>query len=318
MHYPDIADGVFLDEFINGWGEHEQRLEWYTELVSKIRARFGKHFLIVGNPGYNISPSVLALPVDVFMTFESTASAYLEEAPASPLHPAHMAMEPGTRFWHVIHDVTAENYREVFDKADKLGIGHLYVTDGRLVMGEGGQWQPEVNPYAVAPTSGIADLLSSWLKGVLDLRESVEAVRSNVLGDTGWVDITSSAPEPFDSSDENAGGIQVGQILVRRVGMTVFLRIIGVTQVNADDGGGIEFGILPRSFRPDYNYAPFVPMFPASPGGFSTLRVEGERLKMTGSKSGETYSAYTSFPVDLGPLNEEWDSGEWDSDAIEV
>ena len=176
--------------------------------------------------------------------------------------------------------------------------------------------QPEVNGEFV--TLDQLSIFAEKLEEAATKAYVDQAVSAAVLEDTGWIDITSSAPEPQDMSDENASGIQAGQMLVRRVGMTVFLRVIGVTQVNADDGGGVEFGILPRGFRPDYNYAPFVPMFPANPGGFSTLRVEGGRLMMTTSKSGEAYSAYISFPVDLGPLNEEWDSGELDSDAIEV
>ena len=295
IHYPDIADGVFLDEFINGWGEHEQRLEWYTELVSKIRARFGKHFLIVGNPGSNISPGVLALPVDVFMTFESTASAYLEEAPASPLHPAHMAMEPGTRFWHVIHDVTVENYREVFDKADKLGIGHLYVTDGRLVMGEGGQWQPEVNPYAVAPTRWITDLLNSWLKGVLDLHESVEAVRAAASDDTGWVDITHIVPSTPDLADGTPQGVFATAVNARRIGRVVFLRILGVT--SAEPGPGKFLGTLPLEFQGDHGVATEVPMFSPFTDKASHLSVEGGKLFMSSATAEDPYTTSVSYPA---------------------
>lgn len=179
-HYPDTFEGVFLDEFINGWGEQAERLPWYKELVDAIRARFGKNFLIVGNCGSNCSEGVLGLDVDVFMSFESTAAKYLEDAPEAPIHPAHMAKHPGSRFWHVVHDVTPENYQMVFAKAEELGVGHLYITDGQLVMGEGGQWQPDVNPYAVAPSKWIADLLMPWLRGVLDTRLLAEALASRV------------------------------------------------------------------------------------------------------------------------------------------
>lgn len=180
-HYPDTFEGVFLDEFINGWGAQSERLPWYEDLVDAIRARFGKGFLIVGNCGANCSEDVLALDVDVYMSFESTATAYLADDPASPIHPAHMAKHAGTRFWHVVHDVTPENYQQVFAKAEELGIGHLYITDGKLVMGEGGQWQPDVNPYAVAPSQWIADLLAPWLRGVLDTRLLAEALANRVV-----------------------------------------------------------------------------------------------------------------------------------------
>ena len=299
-HYPDIADGVFLDEFINGWGEHEQRLEWYTELVSKIRARFGKHFLVVGNPGSNISPGVLALPVDVFMTFESTASAYLAEDPASPLHPEHMAAEPGTRFWHVIHDVTTENYRAVFDKADELGIGHLYVTDGQLVMGEGGQWQPEVNPYAVAPTSWIADLLSFWLKGVLNLHEGVEAMRSNALGDTGWVDITYIVPPMTETEDGNFQGVFVTSLKARRIGKIVFLSILGATSTGL--GPGQLLGNLPPEFQGEHSVTTEVPMFSVFTDKVSHLGVEGAMLSMSAASADDPYTVSVSYPATDTPF----------------
>ena len=192
-HYPDTFEGVFLDEFINGWGAQSERLPWYKELVDAIRARFGKSFLIVGNCGSNCSEEVLALDVDVFMSFESTAEAYLADDPASPIHPEHMAKHPGTRFWHVVHDVTPDNYQQVFAKAESMGIGHLYITDGKLVMGEGGQWQPDVNPYAVAPSPWIADLLTPWLRGVLDTRLLAEELANRVAtletGATGGVQV---------------------------------------------------------------------------------------------------------------------------------
>lgn len=180
QYYPDIFDGVFLDEFINGWGSQAERLEWYRALVDAIREEYGKQFVIVGNCGSNCSEDVLGLDVDIFMSYESTAEKYLNEDPKTPIHPAHMAKEPGTRFWHVIHDVTEDNYRAVFAKAEQLGVAHLYITDGKLVMGAGGQWEPEVNPYAVAPGDAISALILPWLKGILDTRLLAEALDSRV------------------------------------------------------------------------------------------------------------------------------------------
>lgn len=175
-HYGEVFEGVFLDEFINGWGEHEERISWYKGLVDAIRAEYGPSFTIVGNCGSNCSEGILELDVDVFMSYESTAEKYLRDDPHAPIHPSHMAQHPGTRFWHVVHDVTTENYQQVFDKAEGLGIGHLYITDGRLVMGAGGQWEPEVNPYAVAPGQWITDLLKPWLRGILDTRLLIESL----------------------------------------------------------------------------------------------------------------------------------------------
>ena len=187
--YPGVCQGVFLDETINGWGEQVSRVPFYQDLVSEIRRLYGKQFLIVCNAGSNISEAMVALDVDVYMTYEGTAEKFLKDDPASPLMPAHMASQPSIRWWAVVHDTTQENYQQVFARAESLGYGHLYVTDGKLVMGQGGQWNPDVNPYQNPPSSWIQALLVPWIKGylalyteVLRLREAAAKVRLLVLG----------------------------------------------------------------------------------------------------------------------------------------
>ena len=187
--YPGVCQGVFLDETINGWGEQASRVPFYQDLVSEIRRLYGKQFLIVCNAGSNISEAMVALDVDVYMTYEGTAEKFLKDDPASPLMPAHMASQPSIRWWAVVHDTTQENYQQVFARAESLGYGHLYVTDGKLVMGQGGQWNPDVNPYQNPPSSWIQALLVPWIKGylalyteVLRLREAAAKVRLLVLG----------------------------------------------------------------------------------------------------------------------------------------
>ena len=187
--YPGVCQGVFLDETINGWGEQASRVPFYQDLVSEIRRLYGKQFLIVCNAGSNISEAMVALDVDVYMTYEGIAEKFLKDDPASPLMPAHMASQPSIRWWAVVHDTTQENYQQVFARAESLGYGHLYVTDGKLVMGQGGQWNPDVNPYQNPPSSWIQALLVPWIKGylalyteVLRLREAAAKVRLLVLG----------------------------------------------------------------------------------------------------------------------------------------
>ena len=187
--YPGVCQGVFLDETINGWGEQASRVPFYQDLVAEIRRLYGKQFLIVCNAGSNISEAMVALDVDVYMTYEGTAEKFLKDDPASPLMPAHMASQPSIRWWAVVHDTTQENYQQVFARAESLGYGHLYVTDGKLVMGQGGQWNPDVNPYQNPPSSWIQALLVPWIKGylalyteVLRLRETAAKVRLLVLG----------------------------------------------------------------------------------------------------------------------------------------
>lgn len=177
--YEDVCQGVFLDEAINGWGAQAGRIPAYKSLIDKIRARYGKEFLIVINSGSNISEDMCKLDFDVCMMFEKDATAFLNEDQGTPILPDHMKAYPSTRWWAVVHGVTSENYRSVFDKADKLGIAHLYITDGQLREDpqQGGQWAPVGNPYANPPSQHILDLVVPWLKGYLPLKLEVDELR---------------------------------------------------------------------------------------------------------------------------------------------
>lgn len=182
--YGSLAEGVFLDEVINGWGESAKRAAWYKDLIESIKFRWGTDFFVVCNCGANIAPELLKWKTNVFMTYEGTADNYLNEKPDTPVHTADMAKEPGIRFWHVIHGCTPDNYRQVFAKAAKLGIGHVYVTDGRLdESGPGGQWQPVGNPYENPPSPQFEQLIIPWIKDylpvydkMLELEKKVEAL----------------------------------------------------------------------------------------------------------------------------------------------
>ena len=178
--YGDVCQGVFLDETINGWGTQAGRIAAYKSLIDKIRAKYGKDFLIVVNSGSNISEDMCKLDFDVCMMFEKDATAFLNEDPGTPILPDHMKAYPSTRWWAVVHGVTSENYRKVFDKADKLGIAHLYITDGQLREDpqQGGQWEPVGNPYANPPSNHILELVVPWLKGYLNLKLEVDDLRS--------------------------------------------------------------------------------------------------------------------------------------------
>jgi len=178
--YGDVCQGVFLDEAINGWGAQAGRVPAYKSLIDKIRAKYGKEFLIVINSGSNISEDMCKLDFDVCMMFEKDAAAFLVEDPGTPILPDHMKAYPSTRWWAVVHGVTSENYRSVFDKADKLGIAHLYITDGQLREDpqRGGQWAPVGNPYANPPSQHVLELVVPWLKGYLPLKLEVEELRT--------------------------------------------------------------------------------------------------------------------------------------------
>jgi hypothetical protein len=177
--YGDLVQGVFLDEVINGWDARKDRLPWYKDLIDTIRRENGVDFVIAINTGSNISQEVCDLDFDVCMMFEGTAEKFLENNPTSPILPDHMKAYPSTRWWAVVHSVKSTNYQQVFDKADDLAIGHLYVTDGFLVEDpqNGGQWHPVGNPYENPPGNEIRELIIPWLKGYLKLKLKVDNLK---------------------------------------------------------------------------------------------------------------------------------------------
>lgn len=180
--YGEVVGGVFLDETINGWGAQAGRVAWYKDLIDSIRTEYGKGFLIVVNAGSNMSQDVCALDFDVAMMFEQDAAKFLNEDPNTPILPDHMRAYPSNRWWAVVHGVTKDNYKRVFEKADSLPIGHLYITDGVLVEdpNRGGQWEPVGNPYANPPSEQLIRLTSAWIRGTLELELTVEDLKAQI------------------------------------------------------------------------------------------------------------------------------------------
>lgn len=180
--YGDVAQGVFLDETINGWGAQAGRVQWYQDLIAAIREQYGQSFYIVVNAGSNMSPEMCALDFDTAMMFEQDAGKFLNEDANAPVLPDHMRSYPSEKWWAVIHGVTKDNYRQVFEKLDTLPIGHAYITDGVLVEdpNRGGQWEPVGNPYANPPSEQLIKLTSSWIRGTLGLALEVEDLKAQV------------------------------------------------------------------------------------------------------------------------------------------
>ena len=180
--YGEVAQGVFLDETINGWGAQAGRVAWYKDLIDSIRTEFGKGFYIVVNSGSNMSPEVCALDFDTAMMFEQDASKFLTEDPNAPILPDHMKAYPSEKWWAVVHGVTKDNYRKVFEKADSLPIGHLYITDGVLVEdpNRGGQWEPVGNPYANPPSAQLTHLTAAWIRGTLEMELTIEDLKAQI------------------------------------------------------------------------------------------------------------------------------------------
>ena len=180
--YGEVAQGVFLDETINGWGAQAGRVQWYKDLIAAIREQYGQSFYIVVNAGSNMSPEMCALDFDTAMMFEQDAGKFLNEDANAPVLPDHMRSYPSEKWWAVIHGVTKGNYRQVFEKLDTLPIGHAYITDGVLVEDpdRGGQWEPVGNPYANPPSEQLIRLTSYWIRGTLGLHLEVEDLKAQL------------------------------------------------------------------------------------------------------------------------------------------
>lgn len=202
--YGDVAQGVFLDETINGWGAQAGRVQWYKDLIAAIREQYGQSFYIVVNAGSNMSPEMAALDFDTAMMFEQDAGKFLTEDANAPVLPDHMRSYPSEKWWAVVHGVTKDNYRQVFEKLDTLPIGHAYITDGVLVEdpNRGGQWEPVGNPYANPPSEQLIKLTSSWIRGTLGLHLEVEDLKAQVEA------LKKAAPAA------GAGAGQAGKLLV--------------------------------------------------------------------------------------------------------
>ena len=202
--YGEVAQGVFLDETINGWGAQAGRVQWYKDLITAIREQYGQSFYIVVNAGSNMSPEMAALDFDTAMMFEQDAGKFLNEDANAPVLPDHMRSYPSEKWWAVIHGVTKDNYRQVFEKLDTLPIGHAYITDGVLVEdpNRGGQWEPVGNPYANPPSEQLIKLTSSWIRGTLGLALEVEDLKAQVEA------LKKAAPAA------GAGAGQAGKLLV--------------------------------------------------------------------------------------------------------
>lgn len=202
--YGEVAQGVFLDETINGWGGQAGRVQWYKDLIAAIREQYGQSFYIVVNAGSNMSPEMCALDFDTAMMFEQDAGKFLNEDANAPVLPDHMRSYPSEKWWAVIHGVTKDNYRQVFEKLDTLPIGHAYITDGVLVEdpNRGGQWEPVGNPYANPPSEQLIKLTSSWIRGTLGLALEVEDLKAQVEA------LKKAAPAA------GAGAGQAGKLLV--------------------------------------------------------------------------------------------------------
>lgn len=175
--YPDIFGGAFLDVCINAWDEQQKKiLPWYRRLYERIKRELGQDTLVAINPGSNTRLEMMEA-CDIAVTYESDAQKYLDKS-KTEIHPAHYDGVPSWRFWHIVHGVTPQNIEAVFDKADSISVGHLYVTDRKFSIGAGNEEAPEENPYDMPPREFVENRVKAWIRGVLPLEKRIAALEA--------------------------------------------------------------------------------------------------------------------------------------------
>lgn len=200
--YGDLCDGIFIDEYANGWGAQEVRYSWFKQLYELVKEKVGSRF-VVGNPGSN-TPETWLQTADILLTFESSAEKYLsDEKNGGPVHPDHYRLYPSTRFWHVVHDVTEDNLVAVAERARSFGVSHVCFTDRTFEIGTGTIHKPERNPYDQVPSKWIREAQSAWASGNLATYKRVVELSKKADATHG---IT------FVSSEEEAQNLPIGTL----------------------------------------------------------------------------------------------------------
>lgn len=172
------VDGVFLDEAINGWSpEQFEMINKYQYLHDTIKLRFGNDFWVVSNPGSNTVEEMIPT-ADILMSFEQSAENYLNSE--FPVTPEHYRKYPQSKFWHVIHDVTKENYKAVLEKAGNEHVGHVYLTDLSFTPSSDPQ-TPAVNPYAAPPSQWLLEAQIAWSRDLMTLYERTDYLERKMV-----------------------------------------------------------------------------------------------------------------------------------------
>lgn len=152
---PNLLDGVFFDETINGYSEQASLIPKYKELNEYFKKIEGIDTTIVANPGSNVAEELLD-SADVFMNFESSADKYLER----DITPDYCKRENSTKFWHCIYNVTKDNYKQVLAKVDKEHVGHIYLVDNPSYGNPAAPWLQEAMRDWVFKRQALADRVS--------------------------------------------------------------------------------------------------------------------------------------------------------------
>jgi Spherulation-specific family 4 len=142
-------DGIFFDEGANACAS----VPYYTDLAAHVRAK-SANTLVVSNPGTNI-PSCFSNAADIFVNFESNATAYLA---GTGWAPSDWERDPanGDRFWHLVYKTPRADLAAVMALTKQRNASWVYVTPDDLpnpwdTLPTGSYWTEELAALA-APT----------------------------------------------------------------------------------------------------------------------------------------------------------------------
>lgn len=128
--YPNLVDGIFLDEMSNLPGMVTDYHTIYDYIKNGTPASSYRGGPVIGNPGTQTVEAYL-LPAtraaDTLVNFENTGAAYLNNYSA----PAWVNNYPAQHFAHLIHTRSGWS-ASVLDLAEQRHAGMLYVTDDAL------------------------------------------------------------------------------------------------------------------------------------------------------------------------------------------
>jgi len=119
------VNGIFVDE-----GDYSCAHVDYYAVIKEYVYRKAADQRVFLNPGRSFEECMMP-NADVFMSFETGATAYLE-TPSSWIIPPFAHRYPRSRFWHVVHSAPSSQLESIIARSKQLHVGRIWVTSDVL------------------------------------------------------------------------------------------------------------------------------------------------------------------------------------------
>jgi hypothetical protein len=116
--WPEI-DGMFFDEMDNS--DDQAIHDYYEQIYKHVKTKPGKA-LVIQNPGTTFPERMIDV-ADVFMSFESTSTAYKD------YNPDWQRNYAPDKFWHAIHSCPESEMPDMIARSRGKNSGYVYVTE---------------------------------------------------------------------------------------------------------------------------------------------------------------------------------------------